>query len=89
MVVIKFYAHLIAPIGAEGVGKAQFNALQKVQDVAASVSRMFKGKQYGTDCGIIQVDDTVSFTKIKEEEVQFILDCHPYAREINKPFRLN
>lgn len=84
---IVLYGHLLAPIDADaGVGKKQWRAIWHIQEVAMSLARMFNGRAFSNDCGTVQYDDHVEFEHINDVQMQFILDAHPYAREINKRY---
>lgn len=79
---IRLYAHIIAPIGEEGVTSKQWRAIWICQQVANCLERMFGGKPNCSHCDTVQYDDTVVFDNITDSQMQFILDSHPFIREI-------
>jgi len=86
--VVRLYAHLIAPINqGEAVQIQHFKAINMCCNVAESLCRMFNGIGECSSCGIVQYTDTIRFENISDNSMAFILECHPFIREINKSFK--
>lgn len=81
---IKLYAHLLCPIDSNGVTSKHFKAIWIIEQIAQSLARMFNGTTDCSSCGTVQYSDIVIFDNITDEQIAFIIDSHPFIKEIKR-----